>query len=153
MSKVEERLKEKGLSVPQPAVPVGAYAPAVQADGYIYTSGQLPLTAGELRKGKLGQDISVEDAYKGAQTCCLNALAAAKAIIGDLDRIERVVKVVGFVNSTLDFTDQPKVINGASELLRDIFGEAGIHARSAVGCACLPLGACCEVELILKIKG
>ncbi len=153
MSNAEKNLQAKGFAVPQPTAPVGAYAPAVQVGDTVYTSGQLPLANGALVKGKLGQDISIEDAYKAAQTCCLNALGALRALVGDLDKVEKVVKVVGFVNSAPDFTDHPKVINGASELLGEAFGEAGIHARSAVGVACLPLGACCEVEVIFKLKG
>ena len=151
--KVEAKLKELGLLLPEIAKPVAAYVPAVRVANTVYTSGQIPLVKGEVKyKGKLGREFSVEDGYEAAKICALNCLAAAKSLIGDLDRIEKVVKVVGFVNSEAGFTDQPKVINGASELLAKAFGPAGEHARSAVGVAELPLGVAVEIEMIFQIK-
>lgn len=149
----EKKVKELGLEVPQAAAPVANYAPSVVQDGWIYVSGQLPTVNGRLAYcGKLGQDMELEQGREAAQVCALNCLGAIKQALGSLDRIERIVKISGFVNSTPDFTDQPKVVNGASDLLGKVFGGCGVHARSAVGVAALPLGACCEVELIAKIK-
>lgn len=150
---VEEKLAAKGLALPAVAKPVAAYVPAVTVDGYIYTSGQIPFVNGELKfKGKVGRDLDEAQGYAAAQICVLNCLAAIKEAAGGLDKIERVVKVVGFVNSAPGFSLQPKVINGASELLGEVLGEAGQHARSAVGVSELPLDAACEVEMIVKIK-
>ncbi len=151
---VEARLKELGMSLPEVAAPVAAYIPAVKIDKLIYTAGQIAFVKGELKcKGRLGENLSVEDGYESARLCALNALAAVKSVVGNLDNIERVVRVSGFVNSTDDFTQQAKVLNGASELLVEIFGEAGRHVRSAIGVNTLPLGASVEVELIVKVKG
>ena len=148
---VESRLTELGLKLPVLAKPVAAYVPAIVTGNLVYTAGQLPFVDGKLElTGKVGADVSAEDAAKLARTCALNALAAAASVIGSLDRVTRVVKVVGFVASTPDFTGQPGVINGASELLGEVFGEAGQHARSAVGVAVLPLDAPVEVELVLE---
>ena len=148
---VERRLADLGLSLPEVAAPVAAYVPATVAGGFAYTSGQLPFVKGELpATGKVGAEVSAEDAKEYAQLCIINALAAVKAQIGDLDRVTRIVKVVGFVASDPSFTGQPGVINGASELLGKVFGEAGAHARSAVGVAVLPLDAPVEVELIAE---
>jgi len=152
MSRIEEKLKEMGIVIPEAAKPVAAYAPGVLENGYVYTSGQLPSVSGVVRKGKLGDNLTVEEGYEAAKICAINCLAVVKSLVGDLDKVERIVKVVGFVNSTPDCESQPKVINGASELLGKIFDEAGAHARSAVGVASLPLGACCEVEMIVKVK-
>lgn len=153
MSQVENRLQEMGLSVPEVAAPVAAYVPALRNGDLVYTSGQLPLVAGQLRaSGKLGAEITTEMGYELAQTCVLNAIAAVRAQIGDLDKVVRVVKVLGFVASTSDFYDQPQVINGASELLGKAFGDAGEHARSAVGVAVLPRNAPVEVELIVAVR-
>lgn len=150
---VETKLQELGLSLPELAKPVAAYVPAVLVADMVYTSGQIPLVKGEVKfKGKLGRDFSVEDGYEAAKICALNCLAAAKSVVGDLERIEKVVKVVGFVNSDAGFTDQPKVVNGASELLGKVFGSAGEHSRSAVGVAELPLGVAVEIEMIFKVK-
>ena len=150
MSKVEERLAASGIVIPDVPVPLAAYVPGVVSGNLVHTSGQLPMAKGALAfKGKLGQDASVEDGYAAAKQCAVNCLGVVKALIGDLDRVKRVVKVVGFVNSTPDFEAQPKVINGASELLQLAFGENGAHARSAVGVAALPLGAMCEVEIVV----
>ncbi|MFD7905592.1 RidA family protein [Kitasatospora sp. NPDC059722] len=153
MSKVESKLAELGLSLPPVAAPVAAYVPALRAGEFVFTSGQLPVVDGKLpTTGKVGAEVSPEEAKELAQTCALNALAAIKSVIGDLDLIERVVKVVGFVASAPDFTGQPAVINGASELLGKVLGEAGVHARSAVGVAVLPLDAPVEVELQVRVK-
>ena len=156
VSAVEERLAELGLTLPEVVAPVAAYVPAVVSGDYVYTSGQLPMVSGELpAKGKVGngaEAVSAETAKDLAATCALNALAAVKNVIGDLDRITRIVKVVGFVASEPDFTGQPAVINGASELLGKVFGEGGAHARSAVGVAVLPLDSPVEVELIAEFS-
>ncbi|MGK3707865.1 RidA family protein [Arthrobacter koreensis] len=148
VSAVEQRLAELGLELPPVAAPVAAYVPAVVSGNHVYTSGQLPFIDGALpAAGKVGADVSAEDAKTYAARCAVNALAAIKAQIGDLDRVTRIVKVVGFVASDPSFTGQPGVINGASELLGQVFGEAGSHARSAVGVAVLPLNAPVEVEV------
>jgi enamine deaminase RidA (YjgF/YER057c/UK114 family) len=152
MSAVESRLAELGLTVPEVVPPVAAYVPAVRTGAYVYTSGQLPMASGALlRTGKVGAEVSAEDAKALAATCALNAIAAVKSLVGDLDRVVRVVKVVGFVASAPDFTGQPGVINGASELLGAAFGERGVHARSAVGVAVLPLDAPVEVEIVVEV--
>lgn len=148
---IEQKLAELGLQLPQVATPAGAYVPAVVSGNLVFTAGQIPLIDGTLMAtGKVGQEISPEYAKEIAQRCALNALAAIKSVIGDLSRVKRVVKVVGFVASTPEFTGQPGVLNGASELLGAVFGEAGLHARSAVGVASLPLDAPVEVELIVE---
>ena len=150
---VEDKLKELGIQVPEAAKPVAAYVPAVKSGDTVYTSGQIPFVAGELKfKGKVGSEISTEQGYEAAKVCAINCLAAIKSLIGSLDQIENVVKVVGFVNSAPGYSEQPKVINGASELIGKVFGPAGSHARSAVGVAELPLDAAVEVEMIVKIK-
>jgi enamine deaminase RidA (YjgF/YER057c/UK114 family) len=152
VSDVEARLAELGHTLPGVAAPVAAYVPAVRSGSFVFTSGQLPMVDGSLAAtGKVGAAVSAEDAKRLAATCALNALAAIKAEIGDLDRVRRIVKVVGFVASTPDFTGQPGVVNGASDLLGDVFGDKGVHARSAVGVAVLPLDAPVEVELIVEI--
>jgi enamine deaminase RidA (YjgF/YER057c/UK114 family) len=149
----EERLAELGLEVPEVAAPVAAYVPAVRTGNHVYTSGQLPLRDGELiATGKVGGEVSEEQAAECARQCGLNALAALKAELGDLGRIARVVKVVAFVASTTDFTGQPRVANGVSELLGEVFGDAGKHARSAVGVPVLPLDAPVEVEMIVEVS-
>ena len=152
MSDVEARLAELGRTLPGVAAPVAVYVPAVRSGSYVFTSGQLPMVDGSLAAtGKVGAEVSAEDAKQLAATCALNALAAVKAEIGDLDRVRRIVKVVGFVASAPDFTGQPGVVNGASELLGEVFGAKGIHARSAVGVAVLPLDAPVEVELVVEV--
>ncbi|MET1059634.1 MAG: RidA family protein [Nocardioides sp.] len=152
MSKVEDALAELGLSVPEVAKPVAVYIPAVRSGIHVFTSGQLPMRGGELMvTGKVGGEVSEEEAVACAQQCALNAIAAVKAEIGDLDLVKRIVKVVAFVASTPDFTGQPRVANGASELFGKAFGEAGIHARSAVGVPVLPLDSPVEVELIVEV--
>jgi enamine deaminase RidA (YjgF/YER057c/UK114 family) len=152
MGAVEDRLAELGLSVPDVARPVASYVPAVRSGSYVYTSGQLPMRAGDLiATGKVGGEVSPEDAATCAEQCALNAIAAVKAEIGDLDAVRRVVKVVCFVASAPDFTGQPQVANGASNLLGKAFGDAGVHARSAVGVPVLPLGAPVEVEILVEV--
>lgn len=150
---VAARLSELGIELPEVAVPAGAYVPAVVSGNLVFTAGQIPLVDGKLMAtGKVGQEIDVDFAREIARRCALNAVAAVKSVIGDLDRVKKVVKVVGFVSSEPSFTAQPQVINGASELLEQIFGEVGIHARSAVGVAVLPLDAPVEVELIVEFE-
>ncbi|MFE2379784.1 RidA family protein [Streptomyces sp. NPDC059398] len=150
---VEARLTDLGLTLPDVVPPLAAYQPAVQSGVYVYTAGQLPMVDGKLPLvGKVGAEVTAEDAKDLARTCALNALAAVKSLIGDLDRIERVVKVVGFVASAPDFTAQPGVLNGASELLGEVLGDRGVHARSAVGVAVLPLDAPVEVEIQVELK-
>ena len=152
MSAVEDRLAELGLSVPQVAAPVATYVPAVRSGAQVFTSGQLPMREGQLMAtGKVGSEVSPEDAMECARQCALNAIAAVKAQIGDLDQVTRVVKVVCFVASAADFTAQAQVANGVSELLGTAFGDAGVHARSAVGVAVLPLDAPVEVEILVEV--
>jgi enamine deaminase RidA (YjgF/YER057c/UK114 family) len=154
MSKIENRLAEMGMALPPVTKPVAAYVPAVVTGNLVYTSGQLPLVDGAMAAaGKVGVGdglVSPETAKELARTCALNALAAAASVIGSLDRVTRVVKVVGFVASDPAFTGQPAVINGASEFLAEVFGDIGAHARSAVGVATLPMDTAVEVELILE---
>ena len=148
---VAARLTELGLTLPQVTKPVASYVPAAVTGNLVFTAGQLPFADGALpATGKVGAEVSAEAAQGFARTCALNALAAAESVIGSLDRVTRIVKVVGFVASAPDFTGQPAVINGASDVLSEIFGDAGKHARSAVGVAVLPLDAPVEVELILE---
>jgi enamine deaminase RidA (YjgF/YER057c/UK114 family) len=145
------KLAELGLELPEVTPPVAAYVPAVQSGRHVYVSGQLPMSDGKLMaSGKVGADVSAEQAKELAQRCALNALAAIDALIG-LENVVKIVKVVGFVASADGFTGQPGVINGASELFGEVFGEAGRHARSAVGVAELPLGAPVEVEVIVEV--
>ncbi|MEW2455558.1 RidA family protein [Streptomyces albus] len=152
MSAVEEKLAELGLTLPETATPAGAYVPALRTGPYVYTAGQLPLVSGTLpTTGKVGAEVTPEEAKDLARTAVLNALAAVKSVAGDLDRVARVVKVTGFVASAPDFTGQPGVINGASELLGEVLGDKGVHARSAVGVAVLPLDAPVEVELQVEL--
>lgn len=152
MATPEERLAELGFEVPEVVPPVAAYIPAVQSGTQVFTSGQLPMRNGELiATGIVGAGVTPELAKECAQQCALNAIAAVKSVVGDLSSVKRVVKVVGFVASTPDFAGQPGVINGASELLGEVFGDAGVHARSAVGVAALPLGAPVEVEILVEI--
>jgi enamine deaminase RidA (YjgF/YER057c/UK114 family) len=152
MSTPEQALAELGLTVPEVAKPVAVYVPAVRTGNHVYTSGQLPMRDGALMAtGKVGGEVTPEEAYACAQQCALNAIAAVKAEIGDLSRVVRVVKVVAFVASTPDFTGQPGVANGASELLGKAFGEAGVHARSAVAAPVLPLDSPVEVEILVEV--
>lgn len=151
MATWSERLAELGIELPDVAKPVAAYVPAVRSGSHVYTSGQLPFVSGSLAAtGKVGAELAPEEAKRHARTCALNALAAVHALVG-IDAVVRVVKVVGFVASAEGFTGQPAVVNGASELLGEVFGDAGQHARSAVGVAELPLGAPVEVELVVEV--
>jgi len=146
------RLAELGLAIPEVVPPVAAYVPAVVTGRYVYTSGQLPMRDGEMiAVGLVGADVDPDVAKDCARQCAINALAAAQSVIGSLDRVTRVVKVVGFVASAPGFSGQPAVVNGASEILLDIFGDAGRHARSAVGVSGLPINAPVEVEMVLEV--
>lgn len=150
---ISDRLVELGITLPEVAKPAGAYVPAVVSGNLVFTAGQIPLVDGKLiATGKVGKEITQEQAKDIARICALNAVAAVQGAIGDLNRVKKIVKVVGFVASTPDFTQQPFVVNGASELLQQIFGDDGIHARSAVGVAVLPLDAPVEVELVVEFS-
>lgn len=152
MTAASERLAALGLTLPPVAAPQAAYVPAVRTGGYVYVSGQLPMIEGKLQAtGKVGDSVTAEEAAGLARICALNAIAAAASVAGGIDAITRIVKVTGFVASVPSFTGQPRVINGASELLIEVFGEAGRHARSAVGLAALPLDSPVEVELIAEV--
>lgn len=147
----EERLADLGLTVPDVVPPVAAYVPAVRSGDHVFTAGQLPMREGELlATGKVGADVTPEAAYDAARQCALNGLAAIRSVTGDLSAVRRIVKVVVFVASAPDFTGQPGVGNGASDLLGEVFGDAGVHVRSAVGVAVLPLDAAVEVELTVE---
>ncbi|MFI7357327.1 RidA family protein [Streptomyces avidinii] len=149
---VEAKLAELGLTLPEVVPPLATYQPAVRSGSYVFTAGQLPMIKGNLPvTGKVGAEVSAEQAKELAATCALNALAAVKSVVGDLDKIARVVKVVGFIASAPDFTAQPGVLNGASELLGAVLGEKGVHARSAVGVAVLPLDAPVEIEIQVEL--
>jgi len=149
---IETRLAELGITLPAPAAPVAAYVPVVVAGGLAHVSGQVSIVDGQLLKGRLGEDLSLEQGVEGARACGLMILAQLKAALGSLDRVERVVKLGAFIHSTGGFTDQPTVANGASELMVEVFGEAGKHARSAVGVPCLPLGVAVEVDAIVAVR-
>ena len=149
---VEEKLAELGLTLPQPAAPVAAYVPVVIDGRRAYVSGQLPFVNGELVKGRLGESVTLDDGVAAARACGLMILAQLKAALGSLDRVEQVIKLGAFINSTAEFQDQPRIANGASELMAQVFGDAGKHARSAVGVPVLPLGAAVEVDAIVAIK-
>ena len=151
--KIDARLKELGIELPQPASPLANYVSFATTGNLVFLAGQGPVWNGETKyKGTLGKDISIEDGYQGARLCGLNLIAQLReACGGDLDRVKRVVKLVGFVNCTPDFVDPPKVVNGASDLMVEVFGDAGSHARSAVGNASLPGGISVEVEAIVEI--
>ena len=154
MGAVEDRLGALGLAVPEVAAPVASYVPALRSGNHVFTSGQLPMRDGALMAtGKVGAGITAEQAAELAQQCALNAIAAVRSVVGDLDSVVRVVKVVGFVASHPEFTGQPGVVNGASNLLAGAFGDAGVHARSAVGVAVLPLDAPVEVEVVVEVRG
>lgn len=153
MSEVEKRLAENGIEIQAAPIPVAAYLPGVVSGNLVYVSGQLPFEHGTLNAvGSLHSDAEIEKGYQAARLCAINCLSVVKALIGDLDRVTRVVKLCGFVNSAPEFASQPKVVNGASELMQTAFGEKGAHARSAVGVAALPMNAICEVELIVEFE-
>lgn len=149
---IDRRLAELGLTLPQAAAPVAAYVPTVLAGHLLHVSGQLPFKDGQLVTGRVGADVSLGDAQDAARACALMVVAQVKAALGDLARVRRIVKLGVFVNSTADFTDQPKVANGASELMVALFGDAGRHARSAVGVPVLPLGAAVEVDAVIEVE-
>ena len=153
MSNVESRLKSLGIVLPNAARPVASYIPAKKVGNLIFTSGQLPMVNGELiSKGLLGLSVEIEEANMAAKICTLNALAAIKNLIGDLDKIQQIVKVTGYVACVPTFTEQPAVVNGASEFLLELFGESGKHARSAVGMSSLPLNSSVEIELTVEVR-
>lgn len=153
MGRIDDRLTELSITLAEPATPAGAYVPALVDGDHVLTSGQLPIDEGRLlATGHVGGEVDPEQAKELARVCGINALAAIKAAIGDLDRVEQVTKVVGYVASTADFTGQPGVVNGASELLGEVFGDVGAHVRAAVGVAALPLGAPVEVEVTARIR-
>lgn len=153
MGKIAARLAELGISLPEVVRPVGAYVPAVRSGSYVYVSGQLPLVGGKLVfVGKVGAEVTPEQGKEAARLSGINALAALASVVGSLDKVKRIVKVTGFVASAPGFTAQPGVVNGASELFKDVFGETGQHARSAIGVAELPLGVPVEVELIAEVE-
>ncbi len=150
---VEDKLTELGLTLPQPAAPVAAYVPVVIAGGMAYVSGQVSMKDGHLIRGRLGENLGLEEGMAAAQACGLMIVAQLKAALGgDLSRVEKIVKLGAFVSSTADFVDQPKVANGASELMVALFGEAGRHARSAVGVPVLPLGVAVEIDAIVAVR-
>jgi enamine deaminase RidA (YjgF/YER057c/UK114 family) len=151
-AEVNAKLAELGLVLPEPAAPLAAYVPVVVAGGLAHVSGQVSFVGGSLVKGRLGADVTLEQGVEAAQGCALMILAQLKAALGSFDRVERIVKLGAFVNSTPEFTDQPKVVNGASELMVAVFGEAGRHARSAVGVPALPLGVAVEVDAIVAVR-
>ena len=150
---IEARIEELGYTLPENAKPQGNYVPVTRSGNLLFTAGHLPINvAGEMAKGKVGEDVSVEEGYEAAQTVALQLIATLKGELGDLDRVERIVKLVGFVNCVDGFTQQPQVINGASDLLGSVFGAKGVHSRSAVGTNALPLGIPVEIEAIVEIK-
>ena len=152
-TQIDRRLEELGLTLPEAAAPVAAYVPAVLAGGLLHVSGQLPFRDGQLMTGRLGDGVGMDDGKEAARRCGLMLLAQVKAALGSLDRVERVVKLGVFVNSAADFTEQPQVANGASELMEQVFGEPGRHARSAVGVPTLPRGVAVEVDGIFAVRG
>ena len=152
MNKIATRLQALNLEIPQPVAPVANYVPFVVSGNELFISGQVSMTPSGLIKGKLGGDLSVDQGAEAARACAINLIAQMKAALGgDLDRVKRIVRLTGFVNCTADFTDQPKVINGASDLMVAVFGEAGRHTRAAVGAPSLPLGAAVEIDAIVEI--
>lgn len=149
---IDKRLYDMGITLPEPAAPVASYVATVEHGGLLHISGQLPFVDGQIVKGRLGESVTLDDGVNAARACGIMILAQAKAALGSLERVERVVKLGGFVNSTGDFVDQPKVVNGASDLMMAVFGENGRHARSAVGVPVLPLGSAVEVDAILAVR-
>ncbi len=148
----EKRIEELGLSIPEPPAQIGAYLPCVRSGGLLFVSGVLPMVEGVLRyRGKLGLELGIQEGYEAAGIACLNALAIIRRELGTLDGVKRIVKLTGFVASSTGFYDQPKVVNGASDLLVEVFGEAGKHARAAVGCSSLPADAPVEIEMIVEM--
>jgi len=152
MTDIASRLAELGITLPEPAAPVAAYVPAVEANAMLHISGQLPFDDGQLMTGRLGEDRDLEFGQRAARACGVMLLAQIRQALGSLDRVERIVKLGVFVSSAASFTEQPKVANGASELMQEVFGEAGRHARSAVGVPVLPLGAAVEIDAIVAVR-
>ena len=151
---VEDKLKELGIELPEPPKPLGSYVPSVRTGNLVFISGMLPLADGKLiRQGHLGAEVSVEEGMELARAAAINALAVLKAEVGSLDAVTRCVKVTGFIASAPGFTDQPKVINGASDLMKEVFGDKGLHARAAVGANELPMGTPVEIEFIFEVGG
>ena len=150
---IDARLAALQITLPEAAAPVAAYVPAVEANGLLHLSGQLPFDDGQLMTGRLGEDRDIDYGTRAARACGIMILAQVRKALGSLDRVERIVKLGVFVNSAGSFTDQPKVANGASELMQDVFGDAGRHARSAVGVPTLPLGAAVEIDAVIQVKG
>ena len=151
-NRISDRLAELGIELPEPAAPVAAYVPAVEANGLLHISGQLPFDGGAVMTGRLGEDRDLDFGQRAARACAIMLLAQMKRALGSLDRVERIVKLGVFINSAATFTDQPKVANGASELMEQVLGEAGRHARSAVGVPVLPLGAVVEIDAVVAVK-
>jgi enamine deaminase RidA (YjgF/YER057c/UK114 family) len=150
---IEQKIKELGYEIPEVPKPLAAYIPALMDGKNIYTSGQVPLMEGKLKyEGKVGKSVNLEEAKKAAEICTINCLSAVKSVIGSLDNVDRILKVTVYVNSANDFYDQPKVANGASELLGKIFGDSGMHVRAAVGVNSLPINAPVEIEMVVKSK-
>ena len=150
---IEDKLRQMGLELPEPPKPVAAYVPCVRAGNLLFVSGQVPREKGVLRfSGHVGGNLSVEEGQQAARLCALNALSVVKGELGNLDRVRRIVKLTGFVASAAGFTDQPKVVDGASTLLAELFGEKGQHARAAVGANELPLGSAVEIEMIVEVE-
>ncbi len=150
---IEKKIESLGLELPETPKPVASYIPAVHSGNLVFTSGQLPIIKGELKaRGKIGSDLTVEEGYECARVAALNCLAALKSVVGELDRVRRVVRVTGFINSAPGFEEQPKVMNGASDLLVEIFGDKGKHSRLAIGTSELPLGSPVEVEMIVEVQ-
>jgi enamine deaminase RidA (YjgF/YER057c/UK114 family) len=149
---ISQRLSDLGIVLPEPAAPVAAYVPAVESNGLLHISGQLPFDQGQLLTGRLGEDRDLEFGYRAARLCGIMLLAQIRAALGSLDRVEKIVKLGVFVSSAASFTDQPKVANGASELMEQVFGDPGRHARSAVGVPVLPLGAAVEIDAVVAVK-
>jgi enamine deaminase RidA (YjgF/YER057c/UK114 family) len=149
----EEKLKQMGINIPEPVKPLAAYIPAMQVGNLVMTSGQVPISAGVVKfLGKVGKEVSEEEGREAAKLCAINCLSAVKSVVGSLDKIRRILKLTVFINSAEGFTAQPKVANGASEFIGAIFGEAGMHVRSAVGVTELPLNSAVEIEMIVEVK-
>ena len=149
----EEKLRELGIELPKAPAPLGSYVPAVRAGNLVFLSGILPLIQGKLpRQGRVGEDISIDEAKEDAKTAAINALSVLKSYIGSIDKVKRCIKITGYVSSAPDFTEQPKVLNAASDLMFEIFGEAGRHARAAVGVNVLPLNSPVEIEFIFEVS-
>lgn len=150
---IEEKIKKMGITIPEAAKPLAAYIPALQVGNLVMTSGQVPITGGVIKfQGKVGKDLSEEEGKEAAKLCALNCLSAIRSLTGSLDKIKRIIKLTVFVNSTEGFTAQPKIANGASEFIVEIFGEAGKHVRSAVGVSELPLNSAVEIEMIVEVN-